>query len=458
MSRPAFTRLLRAEWTKFRSVRRWVVTAVAAGLLPVVLSAVFATMSSTNANEYPFVYDQFRFVHQSLTGDGTLVARVASQAGSHEWARAGLMLKQALESESPYAAVYVTPAHGVRLESNFQPSVAGGAGGAPVWLRLTRSADTVAADESADGATWRPVGTVTLAGLPGTVEIGLFVNSPGILTIDRQFGSTRTVGTPTLGKATFDHVSRSGPWLSEDVGEPVDPPQVTGMTESAGTFTLTGSGDITWQWGGDDDAVLNSLSGVLVALILVAVLGVLTMTSEFRRGLVRTTFTATPRRGRVLAAKAVVVAAVSFVAGLFASVGSYLLARPILAANGFAAPAYPELPLTDPQALRAVVGAAAMLALVGVLGLAVGALLRGTAGAVTLALVVFLLPTVFATALPLDPALWIGRATPVAGLAVMQTRSMWNTATTPWGGLGVLAAYAVATLALAVWRIRRRDA
>jgi hypothetical protein len=67
-------------------------------------------------------------------------------------------------------------------------------------------------------------------------------------------------------------------------------------------------------------------------------------------------------------------------------------------------------------------------------------------------------PQILAGALPLDVALWIGRATPTAGFAIMQTRERWDTAISPWAGLGVLAGYALIALAIAVARLRGRDA
>jgi ABC-type transport system involved in multi-copper enzyme maturation permease subunit len=273
--------------------------------------------------------------------------------------------------------------------------------------------------------------------------------------VDRQFGSTSTQLEPTQGRATFDHVSPGGEWISEDLGSP----PLAGSSEIAGdTVIVTGSGDMTRIQIGDDDVVVNSLAGVLIAMIVVSVVSVLFITAEFRRGLIRTSLTASPRRGRVLVAKALVIAAVAFVVGLLAAGGSYVLARPAYAGNGFTAPAYPELPLHDPTVLRAVIGSALVLALVGVFGVSLGAILRRGAGAIALVLAVLVAPPILLGALPLDVALWIGRSTPIAGFAVQQTRERWDTAIGPWAGLGVLAGYAAVALAVAVWRLRRRDA
>jgi hypothetical protein len=75
---------------------------------------------------------------------------------------------------------------------------------------------------------------------------------------------------------------------------------------------VTGSGDVSgygiasWRNPGNDDMVVNSLAGVQIGLMAVVALGVLFATSEYKTGTVRTTFAASPRRGRVLVAKAIV--------------------------------------------------------------------------------------------------------------------------------------------------------
>ena len=82
-------------------------------------------------NDGPHTIDQLHFVHQPLTGDGTVVARVLTQQDSHEWAKAGLLVKDGTGSGSPYAAVMVTPRHGVRLQANFDTELAGSSATAP---------------------------------------------------------------------------------------------------------------------------------------------------------------------------------------------------------------------------------------------------------------------------------------------------------------------------------------
>ncbi|WP_266648113.1 hypothetical protein OG585_31125 [Streptomyces sp. NBC_01340] len=88
--------------------------------------------------------------------------------------------------------------------------------------------------------------------------------------------------------------------------------------------------------------------------------------------------------------------------------------------HGFAPPAYPDLSLLDPPALRAVVGSAALLSLVAVLALALGAVLRNSAGAITAVVVLVILPQILAFALLLPIAHWLLGATPAAAFAIQQ--------------------------------------
>ncbi|HEX2772519.1 MAG TPA: hypothetical protein VHN18_08840, partial [Micromonosporaceae bacterium] len=326
-----FGRLLRAEWTKLRSVRRWVLALAAVVLLSVGFSLFAASSSGTDANQYPNfvvgpdgrpVSDQFGFVHQALSGNGSITARVVSQENSHEWAGAGLMVKDGVSSGSRYAAIMVTPDHGVRLSANFATSLSGGDGdGAPRWLRLTRDGDSVTGFQSTDGTDWREVGTVDVGALPSTVEIGLFVSSPEKVKVERRAGGTSVGEWPTIGRATFDNVRvqsaqpATTAWTGDNVHHPPPPdqpdsaggsgepepklgkpkgPGIDLWSESNGVFTVSGSGDIGPNEQ-PDDVVQAALFGVLAGIIVIAALGVLFMTSEFKRGMVRTTFAASPR-------------------------------------------------------------------------------------------------------------------------------------------------------------------
>ena len=107
--RDGFGRLVLAEWTKLRTVPRWM-TVLAALVAVTALFALIDTsdqggdVSEGESLQEPDFTDDFHFVHQPLTGDGSVVARVVSQEDSHEWAKAGLIVKERLEPGAPYAA------------------------------------------------------------------------------------------------------------------------------------------------------------------------------------------------------------------------------------------------------------------------------------------------------------------------------------------------------------------
>ncbi|QEU95590.1 ABC transporter permease subunit [Streptomyces kanamyceticus] len=490
VARDGFPQLLRAEWTKLRTVRRWGITLLAAVLVTVLVSLFSAVSSGSEVSnggrgkpptgpEGQSIVDNFPFVHRTLTGDGSVTARVGAPAGQGDsatppWAKAGLLIKESTRPGSEYAALMLTARHGVRLQSGFSRDVAGSAvpPGTSRWLRLTRSGATVTGYESADGSHWREVGTVELAGPPRALPVGMFVASPDIQSAERSFGSMSLDQNPSRSAARFDRVALDGragaaDWRLTDVGEPHV--RMGDLDRSKGTFTLAGSGDIAPAPPQNDLAVM-ALDGAQLGLVLIAALGVLFITSEYRRDMIRTTFTASPRRGRVLAAKAVVIGAAAFVAGLVACVAAFLVSAPELKGGDPLPMLFADLSLTDGPALRAVIGTAAVLALVAVLALGLGALMRGTAAAIATVVVLFVLPLILLGGLPLGLAHGIQRLTPVAGFAVQNTLPRYDQVATvclpeescypqgPWTGVATLALYAVLVLGAAMWRLRRRDA
>ena len=118
--------------------------------------------------------DQFNYVSQSLTGAGTIVARVTSQSNTDPWAKSGIMIKQSTTSGSNYALLAVTPGNGITFQDDFNSSVSGGTYTFPAWLKLSRSGNTITAYTSPDGSTWTEVGTTTIS-LTDPVTVGLVV-------------------------------------------------------------------------------------------------------------------------------------------------------------------------------------------------------------------------------------------------------------------------------------------
>ena len=145
----------------------------------------------------------------------------------------------------------------------------------------------------------------------------------------------------------------------------------------------------------DYEPIGAALIGQLASAILFLVIGVKAATAEYGAGMMRLTLTATPRRGRVLAAKALVVSAVIIVAALVCNLAMFLLARAILSAYGIETTS-----LIDSDALRAVLGSAALAPLFPVIGLALGIVLRSTAATIIAVLAVIFGPPFLAGVVP----------------------------------------------------------
>ncbi|MGH7156538.1 MAG: PQQ-dependent sugar dehydrogenase [Candidatus Saccharimonadales bacterium] len=122
--------------------------------------------------------DEFQYAYKSLSGDGSIVARVTSQTNSDPWAKSGVMLKQSTAAGSNYVLLATTPSNGTHLQYNFNTDQTGSATSSlPVWLKLTRTGGTVTAYQSVDGVSWTQVGSPVTITMTDPVTIGLFVNA-----------------------------------------------------------------------------------------------------------------------------------------------------------------------------------------------------------------------------------------------------------------------------------------
>jgi ABC-type transport system involved in multi-copper enzyme maturation permease subunit len=506
-----FAWLLRAEWTKLRTVRGWVIALLIAAALPTVFALLnnsscggSGCVASPTGPGGGAVTDQFSFVHRTLAADGSITVRVTSLTGLTPgasgggigaagesptagwtpglapWSKAGIIIKSSTTPGSAYAAMMVTGGHGVRMQWNYTADTAGAGGtvttASPRWLRLTRHGDAITGYDSGNGISWAKVATVTLTGLPTTAQAGLFATSPsyGITLSQSAIGQSGTV-VPTQDSGAFDHLALGGTWPGGawtriDVGDTNGPTGLDGFRQADGGFTVSGSGDIapfvsglTVAGGRIEDAISV---GSFAAVITASVLGALFITAEYRRGLIRLTLAASPRRGRVLAAKAIVIGAVTFAAAL----AGLAIATPIGLAK-LRGEGNPTLPVTSFTEVRVIAGAAALIAVAAVLALAIGVVLRRGALAVTLVIAGIVLPYLLAiTALPVGAADWALRITPAAAIAIEQSLPAYQQVTAaytpmngyyplaPWAGFGVLCAWTVAFLALAAFLLHRRDA
>jgi ABC-type transport system involved in multi-copper enzyme maturation permease subunit len=513
-----FGSVLRAEWTKFRTVRGWLIALVIAALLCMVFTYLVANGNHTGSctgtgtscqSGHPFVptgpdgqavADSYQYFGHSLTGDGTLTVQItsltglistnppdaapsltASRPGLATWAKAGILLTPTTKQGAPYAAVMATGSHGLRFQFDYTHDQGGQPGtitsASPRWLRLTRTGDAITGYDSSNGTTWNEIGTAFLAGLRRTVDVGLFVTSP----VSYQNSSG---GVPTQATATFDHVTVNGPtnpngWQTRSIGSNDYYPKLGSVSSrsSGTTVVLSGSGDIAAAVNlavlGGNTASDTLPFGIVVALIVLIVVATMFITAEYRRGLIRTTFTAIPQRGSVLAAKALVIGIVAFVIGALAAAVAIPLGMHVLNSGGNYV--YPANALT---VARIIAGTGAIVALTAVGALALGTIFRSSAGAVTAGVVVFVLPSLLgpgifgpgASGASGGSMTWLYRFTPAAGFSVLGALPRSSLVNfpyalangyyplAPWAGLAVLCLYAIAALALAAYLLRRRDA
>ncbi|HTX82902.1 MAG TPA: ABC transporter permease [Streptosporangiaceae bacterium] len=209
------------------------------------------------------------------------------------------------------------------------------------------------------------------------------------------------------------------------------------------------------------DTTRLSLTGIEAAQALVAVLAVLTVCTEYSTGMIRTTFTAMPRRLGVLAGKAGVLTGLVLAAAVVAVAGCLLAGRLILPADGLtAARGFPLVSLAHGPTVRAAIGAVLYLALIGLLSLGVATILRDSAVAIGAVLgLLYIVPIIAAV---VGNPVWqrrLERYGPTnAGLAIEDTTGLRHLPIGPWAGLGVLAAWTAAALLIGGLLLRLRDA
>lgn len=201
------------------------------------------------------------------------------------------------------------------------------------------------------------------------------------------------------------------------------------------------------------DPVSVSLAGTTFAVIAFGVLGVLTMSGEYGTGMIRSSLTVVPRRLPVLWAKLGVFAGVVLAAALAASFAAFWLGQALLSGHHLG------VPITSPDALRSVIGAALYITVSGLIGVTLGALFRSTAaGIATFTGVFFVLPPL-ASLLPSSVSGHLTKYLPSnAGSAIFGGAHGVSNALSPWTGFAVLCGYAVIMIAAAAWRLRRSDA
>jgi ABC-type transport system involved in multi-copper enzyme maturation permease subunit len=200
------------------------------------------------------------------------------------------------------------------------------------------------------------------------------------------------------------------------------------------------------------DPALTSLRGYFLAQLAIGVLGVLVITGEYATGMIRATMSAVPRRLPVLWAKAVLYAAVTWVLATVGALIAFLIGQAVLSSRHI------ETSIASPGVARVVFGTGLYLTVVGLLGVAIGCLIRNTAGGIATVFGLLLVVPVLAEALPSS---WSNAISPYlpsnAGQAVIALHPDPHTLA-PWSGIGLFLLYALAALAAAAVLLKRRDA
>lgn len=198
--------------------------------------------------------------------------------------------------------------------------------------------------------------------------------------------------------------------------------------------------------------------------LVVSVLGALVITGEYGTGMIRSTFSAVPKRLPALFGKATVFALATFLVGFVALTISLLVAVPVLASGDI------TVDLADGSLWLTIVGAAAYLALIGLFSLAIGALIRNSAGGIAAALgAILVLPTIISIFTAITMAEWVANLSNLlpsnAGsrmyaypVEAIQDPFMVGTPLEPWQGALVLLVWIAALFVLASVLLKRRDA
>jgi ABC-type transport system involved in multi-copper enzyme maturation permease subunit len=202
------------------------------------------------------------------------------------------------------------------------------------------------------------------------------------------------------------------------------------------------------------DPTTRSLDAVIFfAPLVMMVLGALVMTAEYSTGMIRPSLTAQPRRGTVFIAKGIIFAVVALVVSFITAFAAFFIGQQLLKSTGHYAT------ISDPNVLRAIVGTALYVSVIGLMSYAFGAIIRHTAGTIAtmagvvfvLRLVVEILPTSWTT----DVTRWLPTT---AGDALSSTAAPDPTLYAPWTEFGITVGYTVILLIIGAILLKKRDA
>jgi ABC-2 type transport system permease protein len=199
--------------------------------------------------------------------------------------------------------------------------------------------------------------------------------------------------------------------------------------------------------------ITTSLNGMIFAQLAIGVLGVLMISGEYSTGMIRSSLTAVPKRLPVLWAKLGIFAGAVFTLMLVTSFVSFFLGQALLSSHHL------NTSISAPGALRSVIGAALYVTVAGMIGMAVGALLRNTAAGISTFVAAFFVIPPLTDLLPSSWSSHFAQYLPSnAGEVLFGGARGLTHPLSPWTGFAVLCGYAVVLIGLAAWRLRRVDA
>ncbi|NJM16397.1 MAG: hypothetical protein HC896_14390, partial [Bacteroidales bacterium] len=206
--------------------------------------------------------DEFRYVYQSLNGDGQIIARVNSVENTNSWAKSGVMIRESLTAGSKHALMAVTAGNNSafqrRTSTNGGSDHTAATGTAPRWVRLVRSGNVFTGSVSADGSNWTTAGSVTIT-MASNVNIGLATTSHNDGTLCTSEFTNVSLTGPVVVPVTGVALSNC-PGYSLHVGDVID------LNETVSPSNATNK---AVSWSSSNTAVLTvSSTGLATALAL----------------------------------------------------------------------------------------------------------------------------------------------------------------------------------------------
>jgi ABC-2 type transport system permease protein len=200
-----------------------------------------------------------------------------------------------------------------------------------------------------------------------------------------------------------------------------------------------------------------SLTGLLFGQFAIGILGVLAISAEYGTGTIRASLAAVPDRRILLAAKAAVFALVALVVGEVVSFSAFFIGQMLISGGA------PHATIGQAGVLRAVFGGGLYLALLGLLALGLGSIIRHTAGAIAVFVGFLLIIPLLLPALPTSLNHAINKFEPITiGNAMTSVNTHLSRGAAPtfdaWVGLAIMAGYVALALGIGGWRMMRRDA